>query len=78
MEYGRKISEDRVDVVLGSTMSYSPRISVLSDGGTVRSNGQSRFNREVTHTCQSTHNSAYFCLITVIDILLPVMVKGLT
>lgn len=58
MEYGRKISEGGVDVVLSSTVSSSPRILVLSGGGAVRSGRQSRYNREVTQTCQSTRNSA--------------------
>lgn len=58
MEYGRKISEDGVDVVLITTMSSSPRILVLSDGGTVRSSRQSTFNREATQTCQPIRNSA--------------------
>jgi hypothetical protein len=57
MEYGRKICEDRVDVVLGSTMSSSSRIPALSDGGTVRSSRQFIFNREVTRTHTHTHVS---------------------
>jgi len=58
MEYGREISEAGVDVVLSSTVSSSPRILMLSDGGTVRSSRQPRYNREVTQACQSTRNSA--------------------